>query len=152
MRGPWRTVIFSLGFLFASAAAEKRAEPVRYYVQLIWGTNREKPKTADYRPVGPKLRSELSRVFQWQRYWEVARREVSVQSGKPTRLRLSSECEVQIQFVSPTVSETLIYGKGMLVEKSRRKIECHGLAIHGGTTETGGSWFVVVRDDVPQAE
>src|SRR5579862_8029814 len=51
---------------------EVRLEPItaHYYIQLIWGTNHQKPATADFKPVGPKLKTELGRIFQWQQYWE----------------------------------------------------------------------------------
>lgn len=130
---------------------EERPEPItaHYYIQLIWGTNHQKPATADFRPVGPKLKTELSRIFQWQQYWETKYQEMTVSSGKPSHVRLSPECEVEIELISPEMRETRIYGKGILVTRSRRKIHCRNMTIHGGTTEAGGSWFVVVREDKP---
>jgi hypothetical protein len=123
---------------------------VHYYVQLVWGTNHQKPAAAEFRPVGPKLKAELGRIFQWQQYWEANYKELVVQSGKASRIRLSPECEVEIELVSPTDRETRIFGKGILVTQCRRKIHCQNLSIHGGSTEAGGSWFVVVREDKPR--
>ena len=135
--------------LGAAPKSRPTAAPVRYYVQLIWGTNREKPKEARLRPVEKRLQAEFSHVFQWKNYWEVARHEAVVEKGKPATLRMSPECEVVIEFVSDKDRETRIYGKGVLVTKERGKIHCPTWSIHGGTIAEGGSWFVVVREDEP---
>jgi hypothetical protein len=140
-----------LSILLIPLGGKPQPEPLsaHYYLQLIWGTNHQKPVEADFRPVGPKLKAELSGVFQWQQYWEAKYQEVTVRQGKPARVRLSPDCEVEVEVIPPEYRETRIYGKGVLVTRSRRKIHCRNMAIHGGTTETGGSWFVVVREDKP---
>lgn len=139
----WSTVTLAL-------AEDTHAPSVKYYVQLVWGTNREKPEEANFKPVGPRLQKQLSQVFQWERYWEVNCRTVTVQKGKASRLRLSKDCEIEIDLISPTVRETRIFGKGVLVTKSQRKIKSKGFSIHGGAIEVGGSWFVVIREDEPK--
>ena len=148
---PWIALLV-LG-TFATALKPQTAPPsAHYYVQLVWGTNHQKPAEADFRPVGPKLKAELSRVFQWQQYWEAKYKEIDVKQGKATRIRLSPDCEVEIELILPDSRETRIYGKGVLVTRSRCKLHRSSMAIHGGTTETGGSWFVVVREDKPTSE
>src|SRR5260221_14720002 len=87
----------------------------------------------------------------WEHYWQTGCKELAALSGKPTRVRLSPDCEVEIELISPEFRETRIYGKGVLVTRARRKIHCRTMAIHGGAIETGGSWFVVVREDKPTA-
>jgi hypothetical protein len=141
-----------LSVLLLLGAGPLRPEPegLHYYVQLVWGTNHSKPDDAGFRLVGPKLKQELSRVFQWQQYWETNQREATVRAGAPAKIRLSPDCAVEIELVEPTVREIRIYGKGVLVTRARRHIHCRNLAIHGGAIETGGSWFVVVRDDKPE--
>lgn len=132
-----------------SSAAQTNDEPIPYYVQLIWGNNGERPEPAHFRRVGPKLKSELSHVFQWQRYWEVNRHVVELRSGKSASVRLSPDCEVRIDLSSRGLRETRIYGKGILVARLRQKAECHAMTVHGATIETGDSWFVVVREEAP---
>jgi hypothetical protein len=152
MRSIWRITLLALALGAVDLVAAPEPTPVHYYLQLIWGTNHEKPKEASFRPVGPKLKSQLSSVFRWERYWEVKRADITVSAGKPAQVRLSPDCEVQLEFVSASVRETRIYGKGVLVTKSRRNISCHTPAIHGGSIGSGGSWFVVVREDAPAEE
>ena len=123
--------------------------PVKYYVQLIWGTNGEKPPECPFRAVGPRLEKKLSRVFQWKHYWEVNCQEVTVSKGKLGKLRLSDKCQVEIEFVSDQLREVRLYGKGKHVESSRRPIDRKGMSIHGGGTQVGDSWFVVIREDKP---
>ena len=100
-------LIVGLRSVAQTSLAQGTPAPPHYYVQLIWATNRDKPEHAQFRPVGPKLKSELSRVFQWQRYWEVNRQVVQLTAGKSASVRLSSECEVQIDLSSRGWRETL---------------------------------------------
>lgn len=146
---PW-LVLLSLLFATQQGRPQHDSSAVHYYVQLIWGTNYKKPEAADFRPVGSKLKEELSRVFQWKQYWEANSKEVIVSPGKPVRTRLSPECEVEIELVSAVDRETRIFGKGILVTRSRRNIHCRNFAIHGGGSVSGSSWFVVVREDEPK--
>jgi hypothetical protein len=145
---PWLTLLTAL-LAIQQGSSEVSSDPVHYYVQLVWGTNHQKPATADFRPVGARLHTELTRIFQWQQYWETNYKELWVRAGKASRIRLSPDCEVEIELISPSDRETRIYGKGVLVTRARRKIHCRNLAIHGGTNESDGSWFVVVREDKP---
>jgi hypothetical protein len=146
---PWFVLVTSMASL---AQSPMPPASVHYYVQLVWGTNQPKPAKADFQTAGPKLREELARVFKWQNYWEMTCQELTTSPGKPARVKLSTDCEVEIELISPDQRETRIYGKGVLVTRSRRKIHCRNLAIHGGTIPTGGSWFVVVREDKPLPE
>src|SRR5689334_7399436 len=109
---PWFVLAVVLTTLGQSTSPPASAH---YYVQLIWGTNYRKPDKSEFHPAGPKLREELARVFKWQNYWETTCQELTAVAGKPGRVRLSPECEVEIELVSPEQRETRIYGKGVLV-------------------------------------
>jgi hypothetical protein len=128
-----------------------------YYVQLVLGTNQDKPPDAKYKAVGPTLSKQLSGVFQWKSYWEANRKDVGVKSGKASRVRLSKDCEVEIEFITSSTSATTttnreirLFRKGTLVCKSKREIGSKKMSILGGDATDGSSWFVVVRRDEPQ--
>jgi hypothetical protein len=138
------TSLFASPFLCGEAF-----HPVKYYVQLVWGTDREKPADAPFKPAGPRLTKQLTRVFRWAHYWEVKRAELRITSRKPVRIRLSNECEIDMAVIGSGQRETRLYGKGVLVQKILEPIHREEPSIHGGPTEVGGAWFVVVREDEP---
>ena len=57
--------------------AEAAGEAI-YQVQLIWGTDGEKPKDQPLKDIDPKLQERLKGVFKWKNYYEVSRRAVSL--------------------------------------------------------------------------
>ena len=64
-----RVGLFLLCFAFAVIHASA-AETKTLYVQVIWGTDQDKPAGSDYREVGPKLKARLSPIFRWKHYWK----------------------------------------------------------------------------------
>jgi hypothetical protein len=134
----WLLVLgLALGF-----AAENR--PVVFKVQLIRGTDEEKPREAAWKPAGENLSKKLGSGFRWKNYWEVNRLTVTVAAGKPARARLSADREVEISLLDSGASEARYYSKGELVRKCRQATH-DKLCIMGGTRENDESWFVVVK-------
>src|SRR5512147_1857439 len=82
---------------FLGKAAEEK--PQVFYVQLIRGSNDEKPPEAKAKPVGPKLSQMLTPVWRWKHYWQVGEHEVKVSPGKVTKLPLQVR-DLEIQLVS----------------------------------------------------
>ena len=138
----------------AKAQSPAAETPVTYHVQLVLGTNQEKPPQANYKAIGPKLSQQLSGVFHWKTYWEANRQDIVVKNGKKGKVRLSKDFEVEIELFSPappaTVREIRLFKKGVLACKSKREIGSKKMAILGSDSKDGNSWFVVVRRDQPQ--
>ena len=106
---------------------------------------------AGWKPIGPELNKRLSNVFRWSEYYEVAREQVSVEPGKPAKVRLSGSRDVAISFQSPTEMEVRLYRDGTLVRKAKRKVK-QQMTIMGGDSNMAEAWFVVVRRDKPEAQ
>ncbi len=126
-------------------------QPVVFYTQLIRGTDQDQPRQSDWQPVGPKLRNQLCPKFRWKNYWEVDRQTVQVSAGKPTRVRLSQEREIEIEMRTKDELEIRLYTAGKLVRRSRQAVESK-MTIMGGGWEKAESWFIVVRRDKPSVE
>jgi hypothetical protein len=137
--------------LGVSAACLAEVQPVILYTQVIRGTDQDKPPQAGWRPVGSKLSSRLCPKFRWKHYWEVSRRAVNVQPGKPARIRVSPEREVEIELRDSGESEIRLYSAGKLARKSRQSVESH-MTIMGGGWDESESWFIVVRRDKPTVD
>src|SRR6185503_8431360 len=85
-----RAVLLLLG-LAAAVLGARAADSMPVYVQVIWGTDQDKPAGASYHEVGPKLSSKLSPVFRWKHYWETERKKVLFDPGKVTKVSLANQ-------------------------------------------------------------
>src|SRR5882672_12714459 len=77
------------------------SEKVAFHVQLIRGTDSEKPENPNWKAVGPKLEKNLRSVFRWKHYWEVGRKTVTVEKGKVSRFHMDPEREIEIKLIDP---------------------------------------------------
>lgn len=138
--------LFLAAPLWAQAAEEK---PQIFYVQLIRGSNDEKPPEAKAKPVGPKLSQILTPVWRWKHYWEVSQHEVKVTPGKVTKLPLKVR-DLELQLLPEEQLESRLFEKGKLVRTSRQKVDLARPVVMGGSPNDNNAWFVVVRKDKPQ--
>jgi len=127
-----------------------QAKTNTYFVQLIVGTNREKPPDGGKR-IGPKLKMELSPVFQWREYWEVSRNKIDVVADKRSRIRLTEARELEIQHFSEDRRILRLFRDGKVVRKVKDSMSARRL-IMGGDSNKDEAWFVVIRRDEPSSE
>ena len=118
-----------------------------FYVQLIRGTDADKPQQASWKPVGPKLSRQFTPRFRWKTYWEIERAAVIVAPGKVTRIKLGAEREVEVD-LNKSDPEVRLFTNGVLSRRCRDSLRS-GMCIMGGTRDNDESWFVVVRRDPP---
>lgn len=124
------------------------ADSVTFYLQLVRGTDQEKPGQASWKPVEAKLKSRLAAIFRWNHYWEIRQQKVTVQIGGSSRTRMSRDREAEIKLLDRNQAEIKHYRKGKLTRESRESVD-RLLSITGGDKEAGEAWFVVVRTDEP---
>ncbi len=142
--------LLGLAAVAVSSCTGAESEAVRYYVQLIRGTDDPKPPDKDSKPVGPRLSKCLSTVFRWKSYWEINRRVTTLQPGKTSKLHLNDGRDLELEFASAEQVEIRLLRNGSVARKTRRPVFSKGLEIMGGTQGDDNSWFIVVRQDVPQ--
>lgn len=143
-------LLCSVFFIACSVIVASGAEqtPTTLYVQLVRATDAEKPKNADWKPIGPKLSKRISPVFRWKNYWEVNRHTVAVEEGTMPRLHLTPERGLEITARPGGDLEIRLYRDGKLARKSWHKTN-QKMTIMGGKEANGDGWFVVVRRDKP---
>ena len=122
--------------------------PSTFYLQLIRGTDQDKPQLPSWKPIGDKLSRHFVHRFRWKTYWELERTNVTVTPGQMSRVRLSAAREVEIDLRKPTEPEVRLFTQGVLSRKCRESLKT-GMCIMGGTRENEESWFVVIRRDPP---
>ena len=125
------------------------AEQPTLYVQVIWGTDQDKPAGSQYREVGPKLRAKLGPVFRWKHYWETERKKTHVDLAKVTKLQLSNHRTLEIEKLKSGEMEVRLFRRTGLITKSRQPLNGR-MHILGGEDSTKDSFFVVVRPDEPK--
>jgi hypothetical protein len=133
----------SLGIL--SAGANERTT---LYVQVIWGTDQERPAGMHYREIGPKLSAKLSPVFRWKHYWETEHKKVSVDPAKITKVQLANQRSLEIERLKSGETEVRLFRRTGLVTKNRQANNGR-MFILGGEDSSRDSFFVVVRPDEP---
>ncbi|HEY0550293.1 MAG TPA: hypothetical protein VGF13_11890 [Verrucomicrobiae bacterium] len=131
--------------IFVQAAATKASV---LYVQVIRGTDREKPAGKNYREIGPKLSAKLSPVFQWKHYWEMELKKVDFDPGEIAKVGLAGQRTLEIEKLKSGELEVRLFRRSGLVTKTRQAKNGR-MAILGGEESNKESFFVVVRPDEP---
>lgn len=125
------------------------AEPTVLYVQMIRGSDHERPAGANYHEIGPKLSAKLSPVFRWKHYWETERKKVQLDSSRVTKVSLSNQRSLEVERLKSGELEIRLFRRTGLVTKARQSSDKR-MAILGGEEPAGrDSFFVIVRSDEP---
>jgi len=120
---------------------------VTFYLQLIRGTEDDKPPAPEARLAGPEVSRRLQ-MFKWKNYWEMARRTVVLEDGGKIRQRMSPQREVSIELSAPREMTVCIYADGKLTRRRKQSLDTP-FYIAGGDKDATQSWFIVVRRDKP---
>jgi hypothetical protein len=120
---------------------------VTFYLQLIRGTDADKPPGAAAKPAGPELSRRLQ-MFRWKNYWEINRRTVVLDTDGKSRQRMSDQQEVEIALTAPREMTVCIYADGKLTRRRKQSVDTP-FYIAGGNSDATQSWFIVVRRDKP---
>lgn len=137
---------------FAPVPAHAAADPAetRLAADLLWGTNGGKPADKELRPIDPALEKRLRRVFKWQSYYEIERKEFGVIAGKTSRIEMSKECRLEVNRLAGEEFEIQLYGKGVLLVTKRQRIVPGETVVLGGDDKNDNAWFVVVSLPKPK--
>lgn len=148
-RGVMNHVGLLLVCLFLATIPAQAGEHATLYVQVIRGTDKDKPDGSHYREVGPKLSAKLSPVFRWKHYWETERKKIQVDPAKITKLQLANQRTLEIEKLKSGEMEVRLFRRTGLVTKSRQPVNGR-MHILGGEDSSKDSFFVVVRSDEPK--
>lgn len=138
--------LVALGLLLVASRTTHSAETggTRLTAQLLWGTNGDKPAGQDLKAVAKDLEQRLRRIFKWQKYFEIERKDFVASRAKPAILDLSKECRLEVTTLGGEEFEIQLFGKGVLVVKKRQRIVTGETVVLGGDDKNDNAWFVVV--------
>ena len=136
---------------FALAGISRAEEgAATYYVQLIRGTDEDKPPVRACHRVGPRLVATLRPVLKWKSYWEICCKPVTLEPGHVTRVLLGNGREVEIDLSVPKKRKVTAYQDGVAVDRTTSTMGDR-MSITGGDRDEQSVWFIVVRRDKPTA-
>ena len=132
--------------LFCASSFLVRSGPadLNLQAQLVWGTNNEKPDDPKLKEVDPSVAEKLRKVFKWKNYFEVKRQNFTVAVGSPKRVKMSDDCEIEVQNLGSSSIEVKLYGKGKLAVRKTQKISPSELLVLAGDDKDDTAWFVVL--------
>ena len=145
------TLVPQLGYLagvalFCASSFLVRSGPadLNLQAQLVWGTNKEKPDDPKLKEVDPSVAEKLRKVFKWKNYFEVNRQHFTVPVGSPKRVKMSDDCEIEVQNLGNSSIEVKLFGKGKLAVRKTQKISPSELLVLAGDDKDDTAWFVVL--------
>jgi hypothetical protein len=118
---------------------------LKFEIQLIWGTNGEKPPGKDLQDVEPRITEALKGVFKWKNYFEVTRKKIAVASKSMQRVKLSDKCDVEVQHLGGSFVQIKLLGEGKCVHTRKEPITPGKLITIAGEDKNDTAWFVVLK-------
>jgi len=125
-------------------AAENKGE-LSFQVQLIWGTNGEKPPGKDLKDVEQRIKEALKGIFKWKNYFEVTRKTLKVPAKATQQLQLSDKCQVVVQNLGNSSAQIKLLGEGKCVNTRKESITPGKLITIAGEDKNDTAWFVVLK-------
>lgn len=141
--------IFLACLLTASAPVRAAELPPVLYVQVVRGTNQERPAGMKCPEIGPQLSAKLLPVFRWKHYFENERYKVDCDPKKISKVPLAHKRTLEIEYLKTGEMEIRLFCNSKLITKARQTRESR-LTILGGEEPSKDSFFVVVRADEPK--
>ena len=144
--------IFLACLLTASSPVRAAEPPPVLYVQVVWGTNQERPAGMKCPEIGPNLSAKLSPVFRWKHYFENERYRVDCDPKKISKVPLAHKRTLEIEYLKTGEMKIRLFCNGKLVTKARQSLDVkeQRMTILGGEDANKDSFFVVVRADEPK--
>jgi len=131
-------------FIASSFLVQSGSADLNLQAQLVWGTNKEKPDDPKLKEVDAIVAEKLRKVFKWRNYFEVKRQNVTVTPGTPKKVKMSDECEIEVQNLGNSSIEVKLFGKGKLAVRKTQKISPSELLVLAGDDKDDTAWFVVL--------
>jgi hypothetical protein len=139
------SLLMCSALVFGGGLSVMAAADSTFQIQLVWGTNGEKPKDQPLKEVDPKLQEKLKGVFKWKNYYEVSLKTLSLpKENSSAKLKLSEKCEIQLHDLGASRIEVLLFGEGKPVVKRTQAVIPGEMIILAGDSKNDTAWFVVL--------
>ncbi len=115
-----------------------------FQVQLIWGTDGEKPKDKPLKEVDSKFQEKLKGIFKWKNYYEVNRQSIALAKDGSQKVKLSEKCDIQLKDLGNSRVEIHLFGEGKPVVKKAQTVVIGEPIVLAGDSKNDTAWFVVL--------
>lgn len=141
-----RLAVVFLLLAFTATIADASSKEMKFEALLVWGTNDDSSPDPKHKEVEPEVEKKLKKLpFKWKNYFEVNRKEFSVEKDGSIKIKLSKDCEIKVRNLGDGTVEVTLYGKGKSVGTIKQALPKGELLVTGGNAENLTAWFVVLR-------
>ncbi len=138
--------LFLLLLAFTSAGA--RADDLKLEAQLVWGTNDKKAANTKVKPVDEEVRSTLAKLpLRWTNYFEINRKQFSVEQGKSGKASLSDKCAVEVKSLEGNKVEVIWHNKkkSEVVFRQTQPLDKGKMIVLGGNAPNSTCWLLALK-------
>jgi len=143
-----KRIVFALMFLTAllvGGAVGALANDLKFQLQLVWATDDAGPPAGkDYKPVGPKLKSQLH-ALKWKNYFEVKRIDFSLEPGSTKKVPISEKCQLDVHDLGGSNVEVVLFGKGKEVARVKQALPKGEILVPAGNAPNETAWLAVLK-------
>ena len=132
--------------LMALAAEPGKGRPLKFEIQLLWGTNDPESPDPKHKPVDPEVAKKLKQLpLKWSHYFVVNKKSLQTTSDAEKKESLSEKCSVEIKDLGKSLFEITLIGKGEKVVKRTQSLPVGEMVVIGGNAPGETSWLVVIK-------
>jgi hypothetical protein len=143
MTTKWLLLLFCIGILSCAAFARAGVDSTSYSIELIRGTDDNKPPEPKSKLLSTNEIGCFRSVFKWKYYWQMNAERIEIVPGRVTRVRLNPEREVEIDLTRAEQRAVKAFYQGKLMQCA---ICPRGEArtLIGGDRDSNSAWFIVI--------
>jgi len=132
--------------LMALAAEPGKPHPLKFQIQLLWGTNDPQSPDPKHKPVDAEVAKKLKQLpLKWSNYFVVNKKTLETTAGAEKKEGLSEKCSVEIKDLGKSLFEITLIGKGEKVVKRTQSLPVGEMVVIGGNAPGETSWLVVIK-------
>jgi hypothetical protein len=103
----------------------------------------DKSQKPPLKEVDPQLAERLRKVFKWNHYYEIFRKEPVIVGNAAEKVKLSPKCEIELRNIGMPMLEVKLFGEGKLVKTVKQGVT-PDLVIGGDDPKNDSGWFIVI--------
>src|SRR4051812_20962338 len=111
-------------FVLANAAEQPgTTKPLKFEIQLLWGTNDPQSPDPKHKPVEADVAKRLKQLpLKWSNYFVINKKVLSLEAGGEKKEPLSEKCAIVIKDLGKSMFQVIQLGKGEVVYKGTKAL------------------------------
>jgi hypothetical protein len=139
------TLVTVLSAALPTFAAEGK-KPVKFEIQLLWGTDEEKSPDPNHKQVDPDVEKRLKAIpLKFKHYFLVNKKVIVLPLGQTKKEPVSEKCEIELKNIDNLKFELAFFGKGKQTNRRTQEFSVGEMFVQGGNAPNSTAWLVVVK-------